>query len=78
MFLHPEMCLFTNCSSSDTCIMVLLKLNFVFHFFLHCCVGDDLWYTRYKTWASVVQAGALLMLFFAGMLPQEFKELEVK
>ena len=31
--LCPEMCLFANCSSSNACIMVLLKLTIVFHSF---------------------------------------------
>ena len=41
MSLHPEMCHFTNRSSSSVCIMVLLKLNFVFlwaPFLYHCCI----------------------------------------
>ena len=52
-FLHcstllcPEMCLFANRSSYSAYIMVLLKLTFVLHSFLHCHEGDNLQYTRY-------------------------------
>jgi len=64
---------FSNQSSSNTCIMVLQKLNFFFsfvlHFFLHCHAEDDLWNVFYGFSASAMQAGALLTLFFAWNAP---------
>ena len=40
---------------------------FVLHSFLHCRVGEDLWYARYGFGIrlALVLAGALLTLFFA-------------
>ena len=45
---------FANHSNSSACIMVLLKVTFVLHSFLHCRVGDDLRYTRYGVGARLV------------------------
>jgi len=47
-----------------------------FHSFLHCRIGDDLFWC--ETGASAVLAGVLLELFFARNVAQKFKELEVK
>ena len=45
--LCPEACLFTNHSSSNACIMALLKITFVFHSFLMYCICDDVWCAHY-------------------------------
>ena len=34
---------------SHACIMVLPELTFVLHFFLHCHIGDNLWYMHQKS-----------------------------
>ena len=85
IFLHwsaslcPETCLFANCSNSNACIMVLPKLSFVLHSFLHNRVGDDLWYMHQcKTQVRAVQAGVLLALFLAWNVGLTFEELEAK
>ena len=58
------------------------KFTFVLHSFLPYRIGDDLQYTHYGFSArlslSAMQAGALLMLFFALNGSQMFEELEAK
>ena len=80
MSLRPEMCLFINRRSSNACIMVLSKLAFVLHSFLHYCVGDDLRYARYGFSARLGQVqcyqGCFLHYSLLEMWPQEFEELE--
>ena len=61
-------------SSSDTRIMVLPKLTFVLHLFLHHDVDDDLKFMCYGFSVSAMLAaqlaGALLILFFAWNVTQ--------
>ena len=45
--LCPETCLFTKHSSSNACIMVLLKITFVFHSFLMYCICHNVWCAHY-------------------------------
>jgi len=44
--------------------------SFELHSFIHCRVGDDLWYARYVFGARPELAGVLLMLFFAWNVAQ--------
>ena len=73
------MCLFTNRSSSNACIMVLPKLLVLlcvpFLYPLLCrwrFLVHALW-LKCKTWVSAVLAGALLTLFFAWNVTQSVR-----
>ena len=70
----PEMCLFTICSSSSACVMVQLKVTFVLHSFLHCCICDDLWYAHYEFGPRPELAGVLLTFFFARNVTQNISQ----